>query len=525
MTQNYLTGQKGWKSWLFSLDHKRIGIMYLVAIAIAFALGGIAALVLRFELLSPDKIILTAKQYNQAFTLHGAIMVFLFIVPSIPATLGNFFLPIQIGANDVAFPRLNLASFHIYILGAIFCIASIILGSVDTGWTFYTPYSSTTDTAVITMVMGVFILGFSSILTGVNFISTVHYLRAPGMTWFKMPLFIWAMYATAVIQVLATPVLAITLLLLIFEKVLGIGIFDPSLGGDPVLFQHFFWFYSHPAVYIMILPAMGIMNEVVTTFCKKNIFGYKAIAYSSIAIAIISFLVWGHHMFTAESEFAATLFSFLTFLVAIPSGIKIFNWIATMYKGSIDLKSPFLYFLGFLFLFVIGGFTGIFLGALAIDIHLHDTYFVVAHFHYVMFGGTLMAFVSGLHYWWPKMFGKLYSETMAQISFYLIFIGFNLTFFVQFIMGSKGMPRRYYSYIPEFQTYHIISTVGSWMLGVGFIIMLGYLVHSLLKGKKASENPWGALTLEWQMASPPNEHAFENTPTVTTGPYDFDVQK
>jgi cytochrome c oxidase subunit I len=525
MTQNYLTGQKGWKSWLFSLDHKRIGIMYLVAIAIAFALGGVAALILRFELLSPDKIMLTAKQYNQAFTLHGAIMVFLFIIPSIPATLGNFFLPIQIGANDVAFPRLNLASFHIYIVGALFCIASIILGSVDTGWTFYTPYSSTTDTAVISMVMGAFILGFSSILTGVNFISTVHYLRAPGMSWFKMPLFVWAMYATAVIQVLATPVLAITLLLLVFERTLGIGIFDPSLGGDPVLFQHFFWFYSHPAVYIMILPAMGIMNEVVTTFCKKNIFGYKAIAYSSIAIAIISFLVWGHHMFTSESEFAATLFSFLTFLVAIPSGIKIFNWIATMYKGSIDLKSPFLYFLGFLFLFVIGGFTGIFLGALAIDIHLHDTYFVVAHFHYVMFGGTLMAFVSGLHYWWPKMFGKLYSETMAQISFYLIFIGFNLTFFVQFIMGSKGMPRRYYSYIPEFQTYHIISTIGSWLLGLGFIIMLGYLVHSLLKGKKASDNPWGALTLEWQMPSPPNEHAFEDTPTITTGPYDFDTQK
>ena len=524
--KNYINEKKGLMSWLFTLDHKRIGIMYLVTIFAAFAIGGFAALALRFELLSPDKIMLTAKQYNQAFTLHGAIMVFLFIVPSIPATLGNFLLPLQIGANDVAFPRLNLASFHIYILGAIFCIASIILGSVDTGWTFYTPYSTTTDTAVITMVTGIFILGFSSILTGVNFISTIHYLRAPGMSWFRMPLFVWSLYATAIIQVLATPVLAITLVLLLLEKVWGIGIFDPAIGGDPVLFQHFFWFYSHPAVYIMILPAMGVMNEVVTTFCRKNIFGYTAIAYSSIAIAIISFLVWGHHLFTSESEVAATIFSFLTFLVAIPSGIKIFNWIATMYKGSIDLSTPFLYFLGFLFLFVIGGFTGIFLGALAIDVHLHDTYFVVAHFHYVMFGGTLYAFISGLHYWWPKMFGKMYSESWAKVAYWFIFIGFNLTFFIQFIMGSKGMPRRYYSYIDEFQIYHQISTVGSWLLAIGFVIMLIYLVKSLTSGEEADANPWGALTLEWtELPSPPAYHAFEKSPVVTKGPYEYGVEK
>jgi cytochrome c oxidase subunit 1 len=521
--KNYITEEKGLFSWLFSLDHKRIGIMYLITIFAAFALGGFAALILRFELLSPDKIILTAKQYNQAFTLHGAIMVFLFIVPSIPATLGNFMLPLQIGANDVAFPRLNLASFHIYVLGAIFCIASIILGSIDTGWTFYTPYSTTTDTAVISMVTGVFILGFSSILTGVNFISTIHYLRAPGMSWFKMPLFVWSLYATAVIQVLATPVLSITLVLLGLEKIWGIGIFDPAIGGDPVLFQHFFWFYSHPAVYIMILPAMGIMSEIVTTFCRKNIFGYNAIAYSSIAIAIISFLVWGHHMFTSESEVAATIFSFLTFLVAIPSGIKVFNWIATMYKGSIKLDTPFLYFLGFLFLFVIGGFTGIFLGALAINIHLHDTYFVVAHFHYVMFGGTLYAFLSGLHYWWPKMFGKMYSELQAKIAYWLIFIGFNMTFFTQFIMGSKGMPRRYYSYIEEFQIYHQISTVGSWLIGLGFILMLFYLVKSLLSKDNAPSNPWGALTLEWTLPSPPAHHAFDESPIVTNDPYNYEV--
>ncbi|MEK9726876.1 MAG: cytochrome c oxidase subunit I [Candidatus Margulisiibacteriota bacterium] len=523
--KNYINEKSGILSWLFTNDHKRIGIMYLFTIFAAFAVGGFAALILRFELLSPDQILLTAKQYNQSFTLHGAIMVFLFIIPSIPATLGNIILPLQLGANDVAFPKLNLASFHIYILGAIFCIASIILGAVDTGWTFYTPYSTTTNTAVLSMVTGVFILGFSSILTGVNFIATIHYLRAPGMTWFRMPLFVWSLYATSIIQVLATPVLAITLVLLMLEKVWGIGIFDPAIGGDPVLFQHFFWFYSHPAVYIMILPAMGVINEIVTTFCRKNIFGYHAIAYSSIAIAIISFLVWGHHMFTSTSEVAATVFSFLTFLVAIPSGIKVFNWIATMYKGSIDFSTPFLYFIGFMVLFVIGGFTGIFLGTLAIDVHLHDTYFVVAHFHYVMFGGTLYAFLAGLHYWWPKMFGKMYSELQAKIAYWLIFIGFNLTFFIQFIMGSKGMPRRYYTYIEEFQIYHQISTVGSWLIGLGFIVMLYYLVASLRSGEKAPNNPWGGLTLEWTLPSPPAYHAFENTPTVTQGPYEYGIEK
>jgi cytochrome c oxidase subunit 1 len=519
--KNYITEKKGLLSWLFTKDHKRIGIMYLFSVFGAFAVGGFAALLVRLELFTPDQLILTAKQYNQSFTLHGAIMVFLFIIPSIPATLGNFILPLQLGANDVAFPKLNLASFHVYILGALVCILSIFMGGIDTGWTFYTPYSTTTDTAVVTMVVGAFILGFSSILTGVNFIATIHYLRAPGMTWFRMPLFAWSLYATSIIQILATPVLAITLVLLILERMWGIGIFDPAIGGDPVLFQHFFWFYSHPAVYIMILPAMGVISELVTTFSRKNIFGYKAIAMSSIAIAVISFLVWGHHMYTSESELAATLFSILTFLVAIPSGVKIFNWIATLYKGSISFETPFLYFLGFLFLFVIGGFTGIFLGTLSTNIHLHDTYFVVAHFHYVMFGGTLYAFLGGLHYWWPKMFGKMYSEYLAKWAFWLIFIGFNMTFFVQFIMGSKGMPRRYYNYVDEFAIYHQISTVGSWIIAIGFIVMLIYLVKSLRSGKKADKNPWGALTLEWLTDSPPQYHAFSKTPVVTSPPYDY----
>ncbi len=434
---SYLNQPRGLKSWLLTRDHKRIGIMYLFAIMLFFMVGGALALVIRLELLTPASDLVSPDTYNQLFTLHGAIMIFLFIIPSIPAALGNFILPLLLGAKDVAFPRLNLASWYIYVVGSLFALYSIIAGSVDTGWTFYTPYSIETQTSVISMTLGAFILGFSSIFTGINFIATIHKLRAPGMTWFKMPLFCWGIYATAISQVLATPVFAITLLLLILERVAGIGIFDPAMGGDPVLYQHFFWFYSHPAVYIMILPGMGIISEVMSVFSRKKIFGYKAIAYSSLGIAFASFMVWGHHMFTSgQSEIAAMIFSFLTFLVAIPSGIKVFNWVATMYKGSSKLDAPMLFGLSFLFLFSIGGLTGIFLGALSVDIHLHDTYFVVAHFHYVMMGGTVMAFFAGLHYWWPKMWGRRYSEFWARIAVLLIFVGFNMTFFTQFLLGA-----------------------------------------------------------------------------------------
>tara|TARA_B100001113_G_scaffold345782_1_gene335822 strand:+ start:568 stop:2172 length:1605 start_codon:yes stop_codon:yes gene_type:complete len=523
---NFFKVDSGLKSWLFTLDHKRIGLMYLLFICISFGLGGTFALLLRLELLTPGTLFFTAKEYNQLFTLHGAVMVFLFIVPSIPASLGNFLLPIQLGTKDVAFPRLNLASLYVYMFGAVFCVYSLFAGAIDTGWTFYTPYSTTTDTSVISMTLGAFILGFSSILTGVNFIATIHKMRAPGMTWFRMPLFVWSLYATSIIQVLATPVLGITLLLLIFEKVMNIGIFDPALGGDPVLFQHFFWFYSHPAVYIMILPAMGVMSELVTTFCRKNIFGYRFVAFSSIAIAVISFLVWGHHLFiSGQSNYATMLFSLLTFLVAIPSAIKVFNWLATMYKGSIYLKSPFFYFLSFMFLFMIGGFTGVVLGTLSLDIHLHDTYFVVAHFHYVMMGGTVMAFLGGLHYWWPKMIGKMYSEFWANISCLLVFVGFNMVFFTQFILGAKGMPRRYYNYLDQFQPLHAFSTFGTWVLGLGFIVMLVYLVWSLFKGEEADANPWGGITLEWQTASPPPFENFEKLPVIEYDPYDYDKVK
>jgi len=520
---NYLTHGRGLRSWLLTLDHKRIGVMYLVSILSSFLLGGIFALLIRTKLLSPGtSALMTADQYNQSFTLHGAIMIFLFIIPGIPAALGNFVLPLMLGAKDVAFPRLNLASYYMWVTGALLALVSITTGAVDTGWTFYTPYSTTTNTNVIAMVAGVFVLGFSSIFTGLNFVVTIHKLRPRGMSWFRMPLFLWGIYGTAIIQIMATPVLGITLLLLIAERALGVGIFDPALGGDPVLFQHFFWFYSHPAVYIMILPAMGVISELVSVFSRKHIFGYKFIALSSIAIAVISFLVWGHHMFVAgQSNLASMIFSALTFMVAIPSAVKVFNWIATMYKGSIWLATPMLYVLSFLFLFGIGGLTGLFLGALAVDVHLHDTYFVVAHFHYVMFGGTVIAFLGGLHYWWPKMFGRMYSELWGRVGALLVFVGFNTTFFTQFVMGSKGAPRRSYHYVAEFQPYHQLSTIGSYVLAVGFVIIAINFLHSLFRGRPAPANPWGGATLEWQTSSPPPHDNFAVSPAAGD-PYDVE---
>ena len=513
---------KGIWSWMTTIDHKRLGVMYLWAVLLAFFVGGLFALLIRLELMHPGEDFITAEQYNQAFTLHGAIMVFLFIIPSIPAALGNFMLPLMLGAKDVAFPRLNLASFWIYIVGAVMAVTSILVGGVDTGWTFYTPYSTTTGGAVTMMTMSVFVLGFSSIFTGINFIATVHKLRAPGMGWFQLPLFVWGIYATAIIQVLATPVLGITMVLLIMERAFNIGIFDAQIGGDPVLFQHFFWFYSHPAVYIMILPGMAIISEVIPTFCRRTIFGYRLIALSSVALALIGFLVWGHHMFTSgESALAAGIFSFLTFLVAIPSGIKVFNWLATMYKASISLATPMLYAISFLLLFGIGGLTGIFLGALSVDIHLHDTYFVVAHFHYVMMGGTVIAFLAGLHYWWPKMFGRMYNETVGKIACALVFVGFNMTFLTQFFIGSQGMPRRYYTYLDQFQPLHQFSTFGSWVLGAGLMIAAVNLLSALRGPKNAPENPWGGTTLEWQTQSPPITHNFIGQPAIEHNPYDY----
>jgi cytochrome c oxidase subunit 1 len=519
---DYLGDPKGLWSWLTTVDHKRIGLMYLWSVVFFMIAGGLLALVIRLELLTPKMTVITAEQYNRVFTLHGAIMVFLVIIPAIPAALGNFALPLLVGAKDVAFPKLNLGSLYLYWTGALMALGTLAFGGVDTGWTFYPPYSTTTGGGVTLMVLAAFVLGFSSIFTGVNFIATVHKLRAPGMGWFEVPLFVWGMYSTALIQILATPVLGITLLLLVMERLWGVGIFDPQLGGDPVLFQHFFWFYSHPAVYIMILPAMAVISEVIPVFSHKTIFGYKAIAFSSVAIALLGFLVWAHHMFVAGmSLFAGAIFSFLTFFIAIPSAIKVFNWIATMWRGSIELRAPMLYAISFLLIFTIGGLTGLFLASLSTDVHLHDTYFVVAHFHYVMAGSNLIALIAGLHYWWPKMFGRFYNERLAAIGCVLVFIGFNATFLPQFVLGSRGMPRRYYNYLDQFQDLHVASTIGSWILAAGLFLALANLLVSFRRPKNAPPNPWGGKTLEWTAQSPPTTHNFETQPVLEHGPYDY----
>jgi cytochrome c oxidase subunit 1 len=519
----YLNAEKGLASWLLTLDHKRISVMYFICIIAAFALGGLFALLVRTELWAPGKTIVDPDTYNQLFTLHGAVMVFLVIIPGIPAGLGNFVLPLHLGAKDVAFPKLNLMSWYMWVIGAGFLVSSLIISAADTGWTFYTPYSTTTPTAVIPALTGAFILGFSSIFTGLNFLVTIHKMRAPGLTWFKLPLFVWGLYSTAIMQVLATPVLGITLLMLIVERAFGIGIFDPVLGGDPVLFQHFFWFYSHPAVYIMIVPAFGVISEIIPVYSRKKLFGYAFIALSSVAIAILSFLVWGHHMFVSgQSVLAGSIFSGITFLIAIPTAIKVLNWISTMYKGAIHLDTPMLYALMFLWVFTIGGLTGLFLSTMSTDVHLHDTYFVVAHFHYVMMGGAITAIFGGVHYWWPKIFGRMYDEKTGQRAAILVFIGLNLTFFPQFIMGSRGMPRRYYNYIAEFQPFHQASTIGAFLLGIGFLITTVSLIRSLLKKMDAPANPWGANTLEWTIPSPPTVHNFDRVPVVTEGPYEYD---
>jgi cytochrome c oxidase subunit 1 len=520
---HYLNHSKGFLSWALTLDHKRIGVMYLIGVMASFALGGMFALMIRIHLWNFQDGWLENKTYNQVFTLHGAIMVFLFIIPSIPAALGNFLLPIMLGSKDVAFPRLNLMSFYLWVSGLVLFLVALSVTGLDTGWTFYTPYSIETQKggAVLAATMGVFVLGFSSIFTGVNFIVTINTMRPPGMTWFKMPLFLWATYATAIIQVLATPVLGITVLLLAAERVLGIGIFDPKLNGDPVTFQHFFWFYSHPAVYIMILPAMGIISELMSVHCHKGIFGYRMIAYSSIAIALFGFLVWGHHMFTSGMADVTTIvFSALTFTVSIPSAIKVFNWLGTMYQGTVSLNTPMLYALAFIFLFTIGGLTGLPLGALSTDMHMHDTYFVVAHFHYVMMGGTLVAFLGGLFHWWPKMTGKMFNDKVGIISAAIVFVGFNLTFLPQFVLGTRGMPRRYATYLEEFQDLHRLSTVGSLLLGFGLLVAGLVLLHSLFYGKRAPKNPWGGATLEWECTSPPPHDNFASAPTVDD-PYNF----
>jgi cytochrome c oxidase subunit I len=524
--KHYLNDNYGIRSWLLTKDHKRIAVLYLFSITFFFFLGGLFAALIRLELLTPQGDLFQSDTYNKLFTLHGVNMIFFFLIPSVPAVLGNFLVPLMVGAKDLAFPKINLLSWYIFIAGAGFSLAALVSGGVDTGWTFYTPLSSGfVRTPVIVLGIAVLIAGFSSIFTGLNFIVTVHRMRAPGMTWGRLPLFVWANYAASLIMILGTPVLAITLILLVLERAFHIGIFDPKLGGDPVLFQHMFWFYSHPAVYIMILPGMGVISEVVTCFSRKRVFGYGFIAFSSIAIAVFGFIVWAHHMFVAGiSVYSALVFSLLSYVVAIPSAIKVFNWTATMYKGSVKLDTPMLYALGFIGLFTIGGLTGLFLAALGLDVHVHDTYFVIAHFHYVMVGGMVMAYIGGLHFWWPKMTGKLYPEGWAKLAALITFIGFNLTFGPQFILGYLGMPRRYHAYPEEFQVLNVLSSAGASVLAVGFILPAIYFLYSLKYGEVAGNNPWKATGLEWQTTSPPPTHNFEETPIVTTEPYHYGTE-
>jgi cytochrome c oxidase subunit 1 len=521
--RNYINDEYGALSWLLTRDHKRIAILYLFSVSAFFVVGGVIAFLMRLELLTPEGDMFTSDTYNKLFTLHGIVMIFFFLIPAIPAVIGNFILPIMLGAKDLAFPKINLASWYIYMIGGTLGVIVIITGGVDTGWTFYTPYSTQySNTKVFLTTLGAFITGFSSILTALNFLVTIHRMRAPGLTWFRLPLFVWSMYATSVVIMLATPVLAITLVLLMVERILHVGIFDPALGGDPVLYQHMFWFYSHPAVYIMILPGMAVISECVAAFTRKKVFGYKFVAFSSLAIAFLGFLVWAHHLFVAGiSVYSALIFSFLTMLVAVPSAIKVFNWTATMYKASVSWNTPMLYVLGFIGLFTIGGVTGLFLGALGIDVHVHDSYFVVAHFHYIMVGGTIMAYMAGLHYWWPKITGRMYPEWWARLSALLVFAGFNLTFFPQFLVGYVGMPRRYHAYAPEFQVLNVLSTAGATVLAAGYLLPMIYFAWSLKFGRKAGANPWGAVGLEWATTSPPPKENFHETPVVTWDAYDY----
>jgi cytochrome c oxidase subunit I len=520
---DYLNVDYGVRSWLFTTDHKRIAILYLVSITMMFVIGGLSAVAIRLELLTPAGDLFQADNYNKLFTMHGVVMVFFFLIPSIPAVLGNFLIPLMIGARDVAFPRLNLLSWYVFVTGGLFTLWGMITGGADTGWTFYTPYSTgAATTKVIPVAVGVFINGFSSILTGLNFIVTIHTLRAPGLHWFRLPLFVWTHYATSIIMILGTPVIAITVALLGLERGFHIGIFDPALGGDPVLFQHLFWFYSHPAVYIMILPSMGVISELVTCFARKKLYGYTVVAGASFAIAFLGFLVWGHHMFTSsQTILSGLIFSFLSMAVAIPSAVKVFNWTATLYRGSIAWSAPMLYALGFIGLFTIGGLTGVMLATTGLDVHVHDTYFIVAHFHYIMVGGAIMGYLGGIHYWWPKITGRLYPEALAKIAGLIVFLGFNLTFFPQFVLGYLGMPRRYHAYPEEFQVLNVLSTAGASVLGVGYLLPLLSLTWSIRYGARAPANPWGATGLEWQTSSPPPTENFPVTPVVTQDAYDY----
>ena len=526
--KTYLNADHTLASWLLTTDHKRIAVLYLISVTLMFFVGGAAAAMVRYELTSPHGILLSSETFNKMFSAHGVVMIFGFLLPAIPAVLGNFLIPLMIGARDLAFPRLNLASWYFYVVGGLLVVTALLMGGIDAGWTFYVPLSTLSKTQISMALVGAFLMGFSSIFTGVNFLVTIHKMRAPGMTWYRLPLYVWSHYATSIIMILGTPVVAITLLLVILERAFGLGIFTPELGGDPVLFQHLFWYYSHPAVYVMVLPAFGVVSELMSCFSRRTIFGYRFVAYSSLAIAFLGFLVWGHHMYlSSQSVYQGIVFSFLTLVLAVPSAIKVFNWCFTMWKGSVHFSTPMLYALGFMGVFIIGGLTGVYLGSLDTDVHLTGTYFIVAHFHYTMVGGAVLGFLGGLHFWWPKMFGVTYNEVWGRFGAGVIFLGFNLTFIPQFIVGFLGMPRRYHYYYeePQWQIYNVMSTAGATVLGLGFMMITIYLSYSMFKGKRAGPNPWGASGLEWEFAdSPPITENFAEPVLVTGHVYNYDSE-
>ncbi len=519
----YLNDSHSIRTWLLTTDHKRIALLYFATITVFFFIGGAAATLMRLELATPAADVVSADGYNRLFTLHGVIMVWFFLVPAVPTTLGNFVVPLAIGARDVAFPRLNLISWYLTVAGGLLALSALLLGGVDTGWTFYTPYSTLYSNSYVTLAAaGVFVAGFGTIATGLNFIVTIHTQRCPGMHWMRLSLFVWSIYATAIVMVLATPALAVALLMIVSERAFDLGLFDPRRGGDPLLFQNIFWFYSHPAVYIMILPGMGVVTEIITCFARRRVFGYTAMVIALMAISVFGFFVWGHHMFTSgQSAFASLTFSLLSFIIAVPSAIKVFNWSATLYGGHIRFEAPMLYALGFIGLFTIGGLTGLFVASLPIDVHVHDTYFVVAHFHYIMVGGMVSAFFGGVHYWWPKITGRLYHEGIAVGAALLMFIGFNMTFFPQFILGYAGMPRRYQVYDPVFAFWNGLSSAGAAVLAVAYLLPMAYLGWSAFFGRPAGDNPWRATGLEWQTTSPPPPHNFGKRPEVHREAYSY----
>ncbi len=518
-------GDRKWTDYFtFCTDHKVIGIQYLVTAFFFYFIGGALAEVVRTELATPDPDFVSPEVYNQMFTMHGTIMIFLWIVPA-GAAFANYLIPLMIGADDMAFPRLNAVAFWMQPVGGILLIASFFVGAPQAGWTSYPPLSLISGKwGEELWILCLLILGTASILGAINFVTTIFKMRAPDMDIHSMPLFCWAMLATSALILLSTPVLAAALILLSFDLMAGTAFFNPTGGGDPIVYQHLFWFYSHPAVYIMVLPFFGVISEILPVHSRKPIFGYRAIAYSGLAISFLGLIVWAHHMFTSGTPgWLRMFFMATTMIIAVPTGIKIFSWCATLWGGKLQLNSALLFAIGFLSSFLIGGLTGVMLAAAPFDIHVHDTYFVVGHFHYVLFGGSVFALFGAVYHWFPKMTGKMYNEMWGKIHFGMTFVGFNMTFLPMHYLGLQGMNRRIALYDPQFQPLNQVCTLGSYILALSTLPFLMSIILGLVNGKAAGRNPWRALTLEWQTTSPPSIENFDEPPVLWAGPYEYGI--